>query len=527
MISSLGVENVRLFEGEGWDFHLGKLTLLCGTNSSGKSTLLKLPLLLKQTQESHGPDEACSLRFVGELVDMGTYQTLVSREDVSRRICLQVGTRIRLKADEGLVLTNRRKAIEGEVVAKFRFAATRPSRNLHTQMSLEGEITDPASLTGSVGTVLEGVEFEVREDGRSVLAWKLVRSEPAVEAMAYTIELPADYYDKEGGRDLVAPEKVHDGSVVFRVHMRGLMPGYIWGEFSGRWARDEGQEVVRGYMPLPPIIDRCVGALSRSIQSMQYLGPLRAPAQRFYFAQAVDTGGSDPTGQLLPFVLKERANQTVRNARIGAGKPKSETLELALGYWVHYIKTGESGGKHASDEVSLRSTRDVLVELMLSGVEDDPRRHSLADSGFGYSQVIPILVKTLLAESNSLVLIEQPELHLNPGLQVRLADFFVAMTRAGKQFLIETHSEHLVNAVRVHVAEDKAGQLERACRVYFFEPADRLRSWEMNILADGALDAWPSGFMGEAARLSSRLLRAQAARLSPEDTVDTRARPRQ
>ncbi|WP_371418295.1 AAA family ATPase [Anabaena sp. UHCC 0253] len=136
--------------------------------------------------------------------------------------------------------------------------------------------------------------------------------------------------------------------------------------------------------------------------------------------------------------------------------------------------------------------------------------YSLADSGFGYSQVLPIVVKGLQAKPGSVLIVEQPELHLNPALQVRLASFFVAMMRADKQILIETHSEHIVNAIRVITAEDESGKLAGKCGIFFIDAESEIPViHELSIKSDGTIPDLPKHFFGEAISLSGRLLRAQ------------------
>lgn len=119
-------------------------------------------------------------------------------------------------------------------------------------------------------------------------------------------------------------------------------------------------------------------------------------------------------------------------------------------------------------------------------------------------------MKGLLAKPGQTLMVEQPELHLNPALQVRLAEFLVAMVRAGKQVLIETHSEHIIDAIRVLNVEDETGQLENMSRIFFIDiESDKPRVLPLDIQKDGSVPDWPPHFFGEAASLTGRLLRAQ------------------
>ncbi|WP_162528596.1 AAA family ATPase [Mycolicibacterium sp. CBMA 361] len=78
----------------------------------------------------------------------------------------------------------------------------------------------------------------------------------------------------------------------------------------------------------------------------------------------------------------------------------------------------------------------------------------LTSVGTGVSQVLPVLVMCLQAPPGSLLLIEQPELHLNPAVQQKLADFLLAIAASGRQLLVETHSDYLITRLRLRTAKD-------------------------------------------------------------------------
>src|SRR5438046_1441121 len=76
--------------------------------------------------------------------------------------------------------------------------------------------------------------------------------------------------------------------------------------------------------------------------------------------------------------------------------------------------------------------------------------------GFGITYALPIVVSILSARPGSLVIIENPEAHLHPRGQVRMGELLSLASTAGIQVLIETHSDHVLNGIRLAVRAKKA-----------------------------------------------------------------------
>jgi predicted ATPase len=135
------------------------------------------------------------------------------------------------------------------------------------------------------------------------------------------------------------------------------------------------------------------------------------------------------------------------------------------------------------------------------------------DLGIGISQVIPVIIAALLKNNlqNLLVAIEQPELHIHPALQVKLADLFIKQREFSKYFirrkyfLIETHSEHLMLRFLRRIGETKKGKTKEFAitqediNVYWCEPRkDGLKLELMPIDESGEFTCqWPHGFFEE------------------------------
>jgi hypothetical protein len=215
-------------------------------------------------------------------------------------------------------------------------------------------------------------------------------------------------------------------------------------------------------------------------------------------------------GESLPYILRDQIDRKILFFFPHAPTVMEEaTLGQFLNAWLGYIRTGKL---HNGDSIQIDAVfqSDLLGSVLVAG--ECGGLHSLADSGFGYSQMLPILVAGLLARSGSILIVEQPELHLNPALQVRLALFFLVLMNSGRQVIVESHSEHLVNSLRIETVEWKGSPINSRISINFIESQNgQIVVHDMGVLGDGSFSEWPKAFFGEALELSSRLLKAQSA----------------
>ena len=186
------------------------------------------------------------------------------------------------------------------------------------------------------------------------------------------------------------------------------------------------------------------------------------------------------------------------------------TFSDALNIWLNFFRCGGEERLRRS-ELSIDFYRGLIADIKLRNSKGEA--FPLADNGFGYSQLLPILVKGLLLRREGTLIVEQPELHLHPALQIRLADFFAALIISGRRVLLETHSEHMINALRVRGVEAESSALSDGMKILFLDwKGRRPEVSDLMVAPDGAIPNLPPSFFGEAMSLAGRLLRAQKHR---------------
>lgn len=117
--------------------------------------------------------------------------------------------------------------------------------------------------------------------------------------------------------------------------------------------------------------------------------------------------------------------------------------------------------------------------------------------GFGLSQLFPVVVALLAAKAGSILIIENPEVHLHPKAQQEVGRFIGLVASTGVQIILETHSDHVLNGIRLAVKRSTLNPSDLA--VHFFSPDENggtcLESPTLD--ADGRLSSWPTGFFDQ------------------------------
>lgn len=211
----------------------------------------------------------------------------------------------------------------------------------------------------------------------------------------------------------------------------------------------------------------------------------------------IESVGIGEQGQYIAQVLTLRERDEVSENLRHPSAPQAQTLRAQTEAWLSDIVR----------PIQITPLWPVglsacLVRFQIPGLVSNPVRPG--NVGFGVSYALPVIVAGL-AVGNGLLIVENPEAHLHPAGQSKLGRFLGRVAGSGAQVIIETHSDHVVNGIRLAVADDGTLMPSDVTIQYF----DTVGPLTMNLDAQGGLSAWPPGFFDQLEEDLGRLARAK------------------
>jgi predicted ATPase len=225
-----------------------------------------------------------------------------------------------------------------------------------------------------------------------------------------------------------------------------------------------------------------------------YVGPLREKPQGLYnvgfesIPKYVGTSGAYFASVLL------RENKE-KEYILPNGEYERLTLYEALDVWLVHL--------NVASEVQVNKSNSFGFNVLIKNVEN--KQSDIMNVGIGVSQVLPVLITGLLSEENETLIFEQPELHLHPYSQSRLADFFMTLVNKNRRVMVETHSEYMLLRLRYHVLKENITR-ERIV-INFFENKSGTKVIKKEITSNGTIE-YPDDFKDETQSLMDDLLNA-------------------
>jgi predicted ATPase len=209
------------------------------------------------------------------------------------------------------------------------------------------------------------------------------------------------------------------------------------------------------------------------------------------------------TAQVLALREREQVREALRHPdteRRGGVTYLGKQVELWLGDLVPGLELRAQ---------SFQGTNSVALRMRRSSSTLDWLRPT--NMAFGVSYALPIIVAGLLSPPGSLFLIENPEAHLHPSGQSRIGRFLARLAATGVQVVVETHSDHVLNGIRLAVATREHPITPEQVVIHHFDaqPAPGSRSTEISVTPTGGLSTWPKGFFDQSEQDLALLVKAR------------------
>ena len=493
MLKSLEFENFKSWGGR-HRLDFGRITGLFGANSSGKSSIIHLLLLLKQTAESSS--SARIVNFGGkesDYIDLGSFVDIASDHDPDNTVSYS------LKWSPAFTPDN---------YSDFIVANIEVSGNIKTVSWLKGEAVYVDRLGYRVGHFYDPSYLP---DSLGHFEGELSVSSAGITSDSYSMELSLEGKPPDG-RGVLYRHELNDGrepKTLFEFHpsdidtisrhvnlylagdeptpylttdKRFIEPEYI-SDHEEYYNLCEQSGIYDGTINISydvkHVINKVQYHTNELLEGIVYLGPIRHQPRRTYNWTGVSPGTVGSRGELAIDILLAEKHVRVE----------------AVSKWLRKIGIAES--------LELRPMgRGARSWEALIEQANGETTVNLADVGFGVLQVLPVIVSLLSAPAGSLVILEHPDIHLHPRAQGELADLLIDVARAADiQVLVESHSEHLLARIQRRMAESSRGNGNLApgdVRLYFCEQEQgKSKLTPLEVQASGVITNWPRDFFGD------------------------------
>ena len=447
MLRSITLTNFKCFGA----LHLpcAPLNLLCGLNGMGKSSVIQALLVLRQSFAS-GELQAGHLVLGGEQIDLGAGSDVLFEDAEEEVIEFFLDSEQERKPGEpgACPVTGRRTQ------GNFAPGADATAKSILNRL-LSGELTEGDLSDGRVAQDHPGID---------VRAFRRALARARTDG-AENVQRPSGYFDS-----------------MVRVSWTGT---FRYSRAGDQLTVVESEEAAKNLLAgwrTPPF-----GGLLHYIQA-ERVGPRKSYPLSEVAARRGELGAR---GEYAWNYLNDHRNDPLPAEDPRCADAPGRRLVDVVDHWLQDV----SPGAHLQLEAV------PAADAVLSGFAfDQPgdvqsRRHRATNVGFGLSYVLPVVL-ALLAPPGALCLVENPEAHLHPRGQTKLAELAVRAAQAGVQVFVETHSDHFVDGVRIAVRDGLIAPADAA--IHYFERRDGRAAVESPAIdADGRLSHWPAGFFDQ------------------------------
>jgi predicted ATPase len=196
------------------------------------------------------------------------------------------------------------------------------------------------------------------------------------------------------------------------------------------------------------------------------------------------------------------SHPNVKTSKQALSNPETKSQDLIdqVEAWMGEISPGT--------RITISPKPDVdLISMQYS--YGDSKLYRATNVGFGISYTLPIIVAILSSEPGTLILLENPEAHLHPKGQSKMGELLALAASCGVQIIVETHSDHLLNGIRLAVRDSKIEPEDVQLHYFQRKEEEGMMLSEVTsprIDKNGRIDKWPDGFFDEWRNMLSKLI---------------------
>uniref|UniRef100_UPI003F4960A1 AAA family ATPase n=1 Tax=Niallia taxi TaxID=2499688 RepID=UPI003F4960A1 len=489
-----------------------KFTVLSGVNSGGKSSIIQGLLLLKDLVNGKNDYQ---IDFTGTHSQLGDFEDVLNKDRNKDTIDLEFEILFEKNASFDNLFVDLSKSIEGISLTRNKKEINANMINIKVIFSF-GSIKENSKRREYVGVRKYFVSFNYGEKYVFLdITYDLESNSYKVKSNRYDIVFKDEFMDflmekpsyifKETTQDYFQRNLNTKLSNLTRISFDNLLyPTFI---YNGNSYINKKKSSVFFSDLFNSKIKKVLETLTDQIT---YLGPLREEPKLSYYTSGVNKGNIGVKGENAPRIFYHSSHKTFRfvlppydEEETFISSFNKSSLSKLVSAWASYIL-----GTKVNYVVHKYTTESYGLFHKLNN-----KTNRMTNVGVGASQIFPILIEGIRGGSGGLFVLEQPEIHLHPLAQARLADFLIGISLSkNKKVLIETHSEHIINRIVRRNIRQEFNQKE--VNIIFVD-GKQIESIQRDDY--GMINEWPNGFLDTGIKENELLYLDQMNRLEAEE----------
>ena len=488
MLKSIALKNFKSFK-ELPELKVKPITILCGTNSCGKSSILQSILLLKQTVESKNPN--LTLLLNGRFVHLGTFDNIIFEKKMENNVVLDFSFKL---PKIGFNVPRQRRMPLIPYLLILRNLIPREIFNISDEFFIDFKISLRTEQNDKFlkSMTINHLDLKIKTNKETISEVNLEINPE--KSKLYNIRWENISSRSSRIRNICDSQS---GEATAKIEFANLLPVSI--NFQDDSIENER---ISG-------VDMFFHKLNTLFQSIfatyTYIGPLREePSRRYIYEDEIVEIGIK--GENAAYIYLAEQDNVIKNSFFYEEadnsfykSTKSLKLSQALTNWLNFMKI---------KDLKPEPTNEIIY-LNLNSSSADKTRVNIADVGFGVSQIFPIILEGLRMPTGNTLLLEQPEIHLHPNLQMQMADYFISLALSNKKVIVETHSDHVINRLVRRIVEDDQFNLKEMIGIYFIKPTENGSVYEEICIDDKrGITNWPVDFFDQTATEQEKIIQA-------------------